>query len=392
MLVTSILTVLSSSAFATWGDYDTTFGFLGAAVDQTVTNHTPLGVAVQPDGKILITGYRIVSGHKRFFLRRYLSNGQVDTSFGNNGSASWGSIINLVADYFGEKIVVQADGKIAVAGRANGRPAIYRFQSSGAADGGIGSGGMKVLSNYANLRPSIATYSSLLYVGVVNSSYSSSFIIKFNSSGSQDMSFGTIGEASTDARDSFSVDVDSTTGNVLVGGRSRSDALRYGVERFLTSGALDTSFNNWGATYAGWTPANPIQFVRLTNGQFVVNDRWFNVASGGGGTLGANYVRLSSNGAFTSSSQYEPTTFVPGGLEGSCPDIMDQQQDGKLVVKGQNSTKLYRFAANFSTIQTITCSSYVPFGVPTPAVLQTDDKMIAAGLYNGYLAMIRTIP
>ena len=262
MLITLILTVLSSSAFATWGDYDTTFGFLGAAVDQTITNHTPLGVAVQPDGKILITGYRLVSGKKRFFLRRYLSNGQVDTSFGNNGSASWGSIINITADYFGEKIVVQADGKIAVAGRANGRPAIYRFQSSGAADGGIGSGGMRVLTAYANLRPALATYSNILYAGVVNSTYSASMLIKFNSSGSQDLSFGTNGEALTDARDSFSVDVDSTTGNILVGGRSRSDATRFGVERFLTTGALDASFSNWGATYSGWTPANPLQFVR----------------------------------------------------------------------------------------------------------------------------------
>jgi hypothetical protein len=72
---------VTSHSHGAWGDYDTTFGFLGAIVDNTVTNHTPQGVAVQTDGKILVTGYRLVGGKKRLFLRRYLSNGQVDTSF-----------------------------------------------------------------------------------------------------------------------------------------------------------------------------------------------------------------------------------------------------------------------------------------------------------------------
>src|SRR5262245_62107600 len=120
-----ILTIIFAVALtadiarANWGDFDTTFGFLGATMDSSVTSHYPNGVALQPDGKILVTGYRLVSGKKRFFLRRYLSNGQVDTSFGNNGSAISNALIVIDADYYGQKIVVQDNGRIAVVGMGN---------------------------------------------------------------------------------------------------------------------------------------------------------------------------------------------------------------------------------------------------------------------------------
>lgn len=53
---------------AAWGDLDTAFGSGGIAYD-TVTGHRPRSVAIQQDGKILVTGYRVVShSGERFFL------------------------------------------------------------------------------------------------------------------------------------------------------------------------------------------------------------------------------------------------------------------------------------------------------------------------------------
>lgn len=40
----------------------------------------------------------------------------------------------------------------------------------------------------------------------------------------------------------------------------------------------------------------------------------------------------------------------------------------------------------------MSCSNYESFGSRTPAVLQTDDKMIAAGTYSGYIAIVGTLP
>jgi uncharacterized delta-60 repeat protein len=250
---------------------------------------------------------------------------------------------------------------------------------------------MRSLSAYESYNAVIATYSNILYVGVVENGTTETVILKFNSSGSQDMSFGTNGEALTDANGSYSLDVDPGTGNILVSGRRRSDPNDYGVERFLTTGTLDPTFTHWGATYAGWVGSNPSSFVRLANGQFVLNERSFNIAVGGA-TLWANIVRLSSSGGFTSRTLYEPTEFVQGAPAGDCPDVMAQQQDGKLVLKGSNSDELFRFSTNFASTETMSCASYANMSNRTAAVLQSDDKMIAAGTYNGNIAMVRTLP
>ncbi len=391
LIISLILAGFSPHVEAAWGDFDTTFGFLGAAIDGDVTSHHPQGVALQSDGKILVTGYRLVGGKKRFFLRRYLSNGQVDASFGNNGSAVSNAFINVNADYYGTRIVVQANGRITVAGIGNGYPTLWRFLSSGTADTSMGNGGMRTLSAYEAVVPQIATYSNILYVGVVDEVTSEVFVIKLNSSGSQDTSFGSGGEAFTDMDyRGYSIITEPGTGNILVGGRQTYFESGYGVIRLLTTGVLDTTFTNFGATFQGFPGFFPSQFVRLANGQFVLNERWINIAQGGG-TVGSSLVRLSTNGAFTSRVEYGPTGWQ-GNPSGYCPDLMAQQSDGRIVTRPVTFELLYRFSTNFSTIETMNCSSYANFGSKTPAVLQTDDKMIAAGTYNGYITIVRTLP
>jgi len=59
LMIAFAAVAFAPNASAAWGDYDTTFGFLGAVVDD-VANYRPNGVAVQADGKILVTGYRIL--------------------------------------------------------------------------------------------------------------------------------------------------------------------------------------------------------------------------------------------------------------------------------------------------------------------------------------------
>lgn len=391
--VWSILLVLGLAAHigqAAWGDLDATFGFLGGVVDTNAANHNPYGVAIQPDGKILVTGYRLVSGKRRFFLRRYLSNGQVDTSFGTNGSATSLALILTAADYYGQKIVVQDNGRIAVSGIGNNVPVVWRFNSSGSADTSFGGGGMKSLSAYESYYPSIATYANILYVGVVEEGTQSTVILKFNSNGSQDTLFGSSGEAGVgvDGR-GFSMMMEPSTGNILIGGRELN-ATGYGVQRILPTGAVDGTFTDFGATYGGFVGSYPNQFVRSSGGQFVMNQRWVNL--GGWITIASDLVFLSSSGAPTGSNAYEPQESVPG-VTGSCPDIMAFQQDGRLVVKGVNNDELFRFSTDYASVSTMSCSAYGNLGYPrSPAVLQNDDKMLSAGVYNGYLAMVRTMP
>jgi len=390
LTIVLVLGVAAQTSHASWGYLDATFGCLGGVVDTNAASHYPYGLAVQPDGKILVTGYRLVSGKRRFFLRRYLSNGQVDTSFGNNGSAISYALIIVNADYYGQKIVVQDNGRIAVSGIGNNVPVVWRFHASGYADTSFGGGGMKSLSTYESYYPSIATYSNILYVGVVEEGTQSTVILKFNSNGTQDTSFGSSGEALTGADGrGFSMATEPSTGNILIGAR-QLNTTGYGVQRFLPTGLVDSTFDNFGATYNGYVGYYPTQFVTHSDGRFTMNQRSLNL--GGMLTIFADLVHLSSNGTATGTTPYEPLESVPY-LTGSCPDIMALQQDGRLVVKGLNNDELFRFSTDFASVNTMTCSSYANLGYPrSPAVLQSDDKMIAAGTYNGYLAMLRTLP
>ena len=392
ILITLVSTV--STTIAAWGDADTTFGSLGMALDG-IANHYPRGVAVQADGKILVTGYRVSGGRQRFFLRRYLSNGQVDTSFGSNGSAVSNALINVNADYRGARIVVQANGRIAVYGTQNDRPVIWRFTSSGSGDSSIGTGGMRVISAYQaapETVESIATYSNILYVGVrTTSSPSTTVILKYNSSGTQDTSFGTGGEAVTDASQHFTLSVDATTGNILIGARRNND-VDFGIERFLPTGQIDPTFNHWDAVYSdyGGNPlASPHMFIRLASGQYAFNYRW--ISGTGPFIFSARIVHFSTSGAVTGSTVYEddpPFSYVTG----NCPDILAQQANGRILAKSVDNDYIYRFSTSYFTINKMGCESYSTLQSPTRAVLQSDDKMIAAGRYDGDIAIVRTLP
>jgi uncharacterized delta-60 repeat protein len=71
-------------------------------------------VAIQTDKKILIGGGGVTtSGSEHFFVIRLLENGELDTSFGNNGITSYQIEDGMVND-----ITIQADGKILVVGGA----------------------------------------------------------------------------------------------------------------------------------------------------------------------------------------------------------------------------------------------------------------------------------
>src|SRR5687767_1083652 len=192
----AVFNLQTQNAKAAWGDFDTSFGFLGASID-TLTDHFPASVALQPDGKILVTGYKLLAtGKQRFFLRRFLSNGQLDTSFGDNGSAVSNAFIATNGNYRGVAIVVQPDGKIAVAGNGNGYYAVWRFNSNGYGDNTIGNGGFRSLSNYpGNGSPAIAVQNSKLIIGTGNAQ--ALVLLRLNTNGTLDTTFGSQGEAVT---------------------------------------------------------------------------------------------------------------------------------------------------------------------------------------------------
>ena len=108
-----IIVAITASAAGQAGHLDSTFGTGGIATQQTVitqlTNVFSVGgVAIQGDGKIVVVG--AVPGNHDFnvpAVLRFLSNGNLDTTFGANG-------VFVLPSSFGSyaTVAIQSDGKI----------------------------------------------------------------------------------------------------------------------------------------------------------------------------------------------------------------------------------------------------------------------------------------
>lgn len=108
------------------GVLDNTFGNGGSVITQ-VGNYSDFAtaIALQPDGKILVSGAS-ENGSYKFFALRYLTNGDVDGSYGTDGSTivDFGSGTNEVA----YAMALDLSGGVVIGGDAGGSFAVARLQ------------------------------------------------------------------------------------------------------------------------------------------------------------------------------------------------------------------------------------------------------------------------
>jgi uncharacterized delta-60 repeat protein len=113
-------------------------------------------VVVQPDGKIVGGGYGVDSVGVtmetviKFELVRYLSNGELDPSFGSGGFVG----VRLPSPFsFGRKLALDANGKLILGGTYDANPnpleedeapALMRFNPNGSLDSSFGNGGIVI--------------------------------------------------------------------------------------------------------------------------------------------------------------------------------------------------------------------------------------------------------
>ncbi len=127
-------------------------------------------VTLQADGKIVVVGFITgLDGGDDLFVARFTASGTLDTSFGGgNGYVRFDADGNASATAEGASdVAIQPDGKIVVAGglSSNGvsNSLVVRFNSNGTLDGTFGTGGVKVATPPAGYR-SITGYSMALAV------------------------------------------------------------------------------------------------------------------------------------------------------------------------------------------------------------------------------------
>jgi uncharacterized delta-60 repeat protein len=179
------------------GTLDTTFGSPNGYKIQPIGSSFDYGksLAIQPDRKILLGGSCNSGGlgsDKDFCIARFNSDGTLDTSFGDSGK-----VIQPIGSYddFGSSLAIQPDGKILLSGSCIYDFCIARFNSDGTLDTSFGIGG-KVIQSIGlgeNIGQSLAIQpdGKILLGGLCSiRGYYDFCIARFDSDGTLDTSFG----------------------------------------------------------------------------------------------------------------------------------------------------------------------------------------------------------
>jgi len=343
--------------YTSTGALDTTFGTNG------ITNttfagftFTPFGFAVQTNGDILVAGEAISSaGRIEFGLARYTSNGILDATFGNGGLVT--TVVGTRTDV-PTAMLLQPNGKIVMAGFevaqegvAPGKMSMVRYNSSGSLDTTFGTGGISLVTDTITGPDALALLSNGDYLAVGQSgSGKTGIAVELNSKGVLlvKVTAGTLTAALSSSQSGFSPTIFQANGDYIVAvtsctNDSQCRGHKIGVSRFLETGKVDTSFN--ANSFESFDPPATTSvgtaMALQANGQIVVGGL-ISPTQGG-------MARLDANGELD-------TTFGTTNSFGGCCTVTSEQTftglliqtDGNIVAIGEldGDLALARYLAN----------------------------------------------
>jgi uncharacterized delta-60 repeat protein len=310
--------------------------YFGQYVDSKVHD-----MLLQPDGKIIVCGTTYVNSFD-FMMIRYLENGALDPSFGDNGKA-FIDFDNL--NNYGMAYALQTDGKIVVVGHSN------------------------------------------------TPNYESISIARINANGTIDTSFGENGivRQTTGSYECYGNDVViQPDGKILVAGKGiyPPQGEDFFLARYLEDGSLDTTFDGDGKVEnindlsSGAQPVITLQ----NDGKILL--------SGMGGVAGQQHyctMRFLDNGALdnTFSDDGIQLTLIPGDY--NWPGNIIIQPDQKIVIAGYSGPwqfehfSIIRLDANgnldgdFASAGVFTHSINQGLDLLNDVLIQPDGKILACG-------------
>jgi uncharacterized delta-60 repeat protein len=227
------------------GSFDNSFATPVPGASFSVAN----AVVIQPDGKVVVGGYASLSNDLDFALARFNSNGTTDGTFDGDGivTTSLGTNQDLVS-----ALAMQTDGKIVAAGTAGNTVAVARYNPDGSLDNSFSFDG-KVTTPLGTSGTqvgavAIQTDGRIVVAASTNNSGDQDFaLVRYNTDGSLDTGFDGDGIAYTSVaiNDYARAIALEKSGKILLGGSANGDFV---VIRYNSNGSVDTSYGTNGIT------------------------------------------------------------------------------------------------------------------------------------------------
>ncbi len=343
------------------GSLDPSFGTGGLVLtDFGLGDDEALAVALQADGKIVVAGSAWNGSDRDLALVRYNADGNLDPTFGTAGKTTFA--FRTSSTDLATALAIQADGKIVVAGSADGANqdmAVARFDANGTLDTTFGAGGATLIdfSGGADLAAAVAlqTDGKIVLAGQAAQPHGSArnrdfALARLMSDGSLDGSFGTGGKATTDfgfGDDAANSLVIQRSGHIVLAGQMTDGSFDFiGLARYTPSGSLDTSFASGRTTLgplgtlttsigASSDVANAL--VIQPNDKLVVAGRAL-IDVAGFPNQDLALARYSADGAVDLTFGINGQVTTPLGLGADVARAVAATSNGKLVVAGAAET------------------------------------------------------
>ncbi len=240
--------------FNTDGSLDGSFGIGGVVIVNGGSLDMGYAVALQPDGRIVAAGRSFLAGSNDFLLIRLNSDGTPDNSFNGVGVVRWDNGGNTESAL---GLALQPDGRIVAVGYSNNLGdsdvAVVRFGADGTLDNSFGTNGVLLWGGADEDRAegvALQPDGRILVTGVVEEGIGNWDLLamRLNVDGTLDGSFDGDGIVTWGGgNQDMGIDVMVQDGRIVVAGGSHNgsdnDAVLVG---FTSDGMLDSSFAQSG--------------------------------------------------------------------------------------------------------------------------------------------------
>lgn len=366
------------------GLLDTTFGTQGTASVWLGETASAQDVALQPDGKIILTGradycVQIICGLPNLGVVRFLPDGIVDSSFGTNGLVRSEDIFGptYIAGACASRVIVLANGQMLIGGYCwTNYPAaiskymyVARLNSDGSLDNTFANGGIYMNTPYNHYYEfgdmQIDNSGNIYFTGRKynpTTQLYEAFVSKLTPGGFIDNSFGTSGLSATPYIGQFPCPqrlAIRNDGKIIIAGYLQ-DSVSTGHTGFIAMFEANGTVSNEIAggtryfTYAGWDQTDIWELKVLGDhrilfcGIMYTNTNYHTIAMVG---------RLNPDGTddvtFTGSAGYATYQIGPFSTfqAGTFFNCLGQQPDGKIVLGGSRNTQTQNSYQAFTIVR-----------------------------------------